>query len=158
MKRGGPLPRRTGLTRTGSHTRTGLRTDTTVDRNTPRPNRTGCPVGLWDQLVAAAGNRCQRCPCRLGAIRAGCDCQGRLSLSHVVPAGKGGPWAPFNLRVLCGSGSTGSHGWVEANPAAAEAEGWRVLGYFVRGVYVGPDDRYRALAAANLSGQPPAVV
>jgi len=33
---------------------------------------------------------------------------------------------PSNIGLLCGSGTTGCHGWVERNRTAAEAEGWLV--------------------------------
>jgi hypothetical protein len=33
---------------------------------------------------------------------------------------------PQNLVTLCGSGTTGCHGQVEANPAWAKAHGWSV--------------------------------
>lgn len=33
---------------------------------------------------------------------------------------------PANLLLLCGSGTTGCHGWVTANPAAAGAQGLSV--------------------------------
>ena len=33
---------------------------------------------------------------------------------------------PQNLIVLCGSGTTGCHGWVHANPAESYEQGWLV--------------------------------
>lgn len=33
-----------------------------------------------------------------------------------------------NIVVLCGSGTTGCHGWVHANPAAAREDGWMLRG------------------------------
>lgn len=33
---------------------------------------------------------------------------------------------PGNLLTLCGSGTTGCHGWVESHPTWAEAHGWSV--------------------------------
>lgn len=49
-----------------------------------------------------------------------------LSWSHRVPRGQGGTWSGSNGLDLCGSGTTGCHGWVESHPAAATALGWRV--------------------------------
>jgi hypothetical protein len=46
----------------------------------------------------------------------------------------------WNVRVLCGSGSTGCHGRVEDHPLEAEAAGFRVPGSLLRGVYVGGRD------------------
>lgn len=34
--------------------------------------------------------------------------------------------APANLLTLCGSGTTGCHGWVEHHPEWAKAHGWSV--------------------------------
>lgn len=34
-----------------------------------------------------------------------------------------------NLIVLCGSGTTGCHGWVHANPAESYENGWLVRSY-----------------------------
>jgi hypothetical protein len=44
---------------------------------------------------------------------------------------------------LCGSGTTGCHGWAESHVTDARAVGLDVPGSFVRGRYVGPDDTYR---------------
>jgi hypothetical protein len=37
--------------------------------------------------------------------------------------------APSNLITLCGSGTTGCHGWVEDHPREAKAMGWSVSRY-----------------------------
>lgn len=54
-----------------------------------------------------------------------------MSTQHRVARGMGGTrWAginlPSNLLTLCGSGTTGCHGWVEAHPVWATAHGWSV--------------------------------
>ncbi len=36
-------------------------------------------------------------------------------------------WAPSNGIAVCGDGTTGCHGWIHANPEAAQAQGWEVL-------------------------------
>lgn len=36
---------------------------------------------------------------------------------------------PSNLLTLCGSGTTGCHGWVEGHPEWAKAQGWSVSVY-----------------------------
>lgn len=70
-------------------------------------------------------------------------CGGRASNWHEkVSRGRGGPRDRFNAVPLCGSGTTGCHGWVTENPAAAEAIGLYVRGSFVRGRYIGPDGSY----------------
>jgi hypothetical protein len=53
------------------------------------------------------GGRCERCG------TAG------YTVHHRRKRSQGGTWDPSNLLALCGSGTTGCHGWVEANPAAA---------------------------------------
>lgn len=64
--------------------------------------------------------------------------------------GRGGLRDVFNTVVLCGSGTTGCHGWVTGHPDDAEAEGLYVRGQMIfdrlhgRHVYVGPDLAYRA--------------
>jgi hypothetical protein len=77
-------------------------------------------------------------------------CGARGSNRHEkLPRSRGGLRDEFNTVVLCGSGTTGCHGWVTANPAAAEVEGLYVRGQIVRGVYVGPDESYRDHYAAG---------
>lgn len=60
-----------------------------------------------------------------------------------LPRSRGGPRDEFNTVILCGSGTTGCHGWVTANPDAAEREGLYVRGQVIRGIYLGPDVAYQ---------------
>lgn len=51
------------------------------------------------------------------------------NLHHRRPRGAGGSKdpatnLPSNLLWLCGSGTTGCHGWIESNRAAAIEHGW----------------------------------
>jgi len=53
------------------------------------------------------------------------------SIHHRRPRGMGGTSDPVvnlpaNLVLLCGSGTTGCHGWVEANRVQAREDGWLV--------------------------------
>ena len=55
----------------------------------------------------------------------------RWSIQHRLARQAGGTRdsainSPSNLLVLCGSGTTGCHGWVERNPTAAEELGLSV--------------------------------
>jgi hypothetical protein len=64
------------------------------------------------------------------------------SVHHRVPRGMGGskvPWIdlPANLLCLCGSGTTGCHGWVERNRTQAYAWGYLVERF--RGEYRAPE-------------------
>lgn len=42
---------------------------------------------------------------------------------HRNKQGQGGLWTPANVVHVCGSGTTGCHGWVEANPATSRRRG-----------------------------------
>ena len=51
------------------------------------------------------------------------------NIHHRRPRGMGGtstPEDPTNLVMLCGSGTTGCHGWVESYRAKAWEQGWLV--------------------------------
>ncbi|UQN29451.1 HNH endonuclease [Brachybacterium kimchii] len=61
-------------------------------------------------------DQCQRC----GVYTAG------GSIHHRQGRGGDSPHSPANLVLLCGSGTTGCHGWVHAHPAAAYAAGLMV--------------------------------
>lgn len=68
-----------------------------------------------------AGGKCERCGISIVNIPA--------SVHHRRTRGMGGtkkPETPENLAVLCGTGTTGCHGWVGANPADAAEAGWYV--------------------------------
>ena len=69
------------------------------------------------------GERCVRC----GATYnwAGFSRHHRHMRSHPFP----GLHLPANLIHLCGSGTTGCHGWVHNHPKTAMAYGWIVSGY-----------------------------
>jgi hypothetical protein len=60
-----------------------------------------------------------------------------------VPRSQGGPRDAFNTVILCGSGTTGCHGWVTEHPKEAKAMFLDIPGQFVRGFYVGPDPEFR---------------
>lgn len=63
-----------------------------------------------------SGNHCERC-CRVFY---------RLSVHHRRKRSQGGLWTASNCVRLCGDGTTGCHGWVEANPTAAHTEGFHI--------------------------------
>lgn len=67
-------------------------------------------------------------------VRCGAPAQGERgwdwSLQHRKKRSAGVDNRPCNLIVLCGSGTTGCHGWVEDNPKmAAYLGGWWVSRY-----------------------------
>lgn len=64
-----------------------------------------------------SGGMCERCG-RPGS-----------NIHHRRPRGMGGttsPEDPTNLVMLCGSGTTGCHGWVESYRQLAWEQGWLV--------------------------------
>lgn len=63
-----------------------------------------------------------------GCLRCGGEA---TNIHHRRPRGMGGTRdpavnAPSNLVALCGSGTTGCHGWIESHRAQALADGWLV--------------------------------
>lgn len=74
-----------------------------------------------------AGGRCERC----GAVP-----DWHSSVHHRQPRGMGGSRQshlnkPSNLLFLCGSGTTGCHGWVESNRTKSVNDGYIVPRYAV---------------------------
>lgn len=63
-----------------------------------------------------ANGRCERCG-RATAV---------ANHHHRMLRSQGGYDLPSNLVRLCGSGTTGCHGWIHGNPAAATATGYIV--------------------------------
>lgn len=76
-----------------------------------------------------------RATCRLVDERDECSCvrcgrwlQGRPASRHHrkrrSQAARGEVHSPANLILLCGTGTTGCHGWVHAHPVEAREHGW----------------------------------
>ena len=79
----------------------------------------GVSVDTRSTVIGRAGYRCEKC---LGPLSDG------MSVHHRRPRGMGGSKSaalhnPENLLALCGSGTTGCHGWVESNREVAYARG-----------------------------------
>lgn len=66
------------------------------------------------------------------------------SWQHRVSSGRSGPTDRFNCVPLCGDGTRGCHGWAEHHVTEARAVFLDIPGDFLRGVYRGPDEGYRA--------------
>lgn len=84
------------------------------------PRDTGPDFCVREEVRARFWGRCARC----GSYGAG-------NIHHRQPRGMGGTRnpatnSPPNLLWLCGSGTTGCHGWVESYRAAAAEAGWLV--------------------------------
>lgn len=80
-------------------------------------------MAVRDAVRLRAGGLCERCGRSVVNVPA--------SIHHRRPRGMGGSRDPAvesvgNLVVLCGSGTTGCHGWVEQNRVDAVGHGWLV--------------------------------
>lgn len=87
----------------------------------------GLAAGVTDAVLERDQHSCVRCGCNLHGTR-GID----WSIHHRRRRGMGGDPRPdtdlpANLVAVCGSGTTGCHGWIESNRDAA-----RALGLLVR--------------------------
>lgn len=75
-------------------------------------------------IVARAGQRCERCGVSCTGYR-GTD----WSIQHRKARGMGGTTREVSTSdgvVLCGSATTGCHGWVESHPTESAVDGWRL--------------------------------
>ena len=93
-------------------------------RAQPKRSRrsTGPTASVRETVMRRAGGRCERC---------GKALNGPHSVHHRQPRGMGGPSNPevnnpSNLLVLCGTGTTGCHGWIESNREYATLRGFLV--------------------------------
>lgn len=88
---------------------------------------TGPSSDVVTAILERAGFSCEVCAVMLGDRR-GED----WSVQHRRPRAMGGTrWRginlPSNLMILCGSATTGCHGFTESNRAAGVSAGWLVL-------------------------------
>lgn len=58
-----------------------------------------------------------------------CGLRWAESMHHRRKTGR--VWASSNLLHVCGDGTVGCHGWIEAHPNEAEQAGWWVRSYDV---------------------------
>ncbi len=58
-----------------------------------------------------------------------CRRGGPANWDHRLNRSQGGYWSPECGQLLCGSGTTGCHGWRTSHPKEAAAEGWAVPGW-----------------------------
>lgn len=75
---------------------------------------------LARQIVRArSGGRCE--------VRVPGVCQGRATnWHHRRNRSAGGRWVPSNGLDLCGTGTTGCHGYITEHPAESAENGWTV--------------------------------
>lgn len=107
LEQGSPLNRGTGL----AH----------APRTPKALKDTGAPQAVRD-MVFDRDRWCVRCG---KALAKG---QGGYSIHHLTLRSHGVDNSVEAQILLCGSGTTGCHGWVHAHPAAARAAGWIRLG------------------------------
>jgi hypothetical protein len=58
-----------------------------------------------------------------------CGKHGATNAHHRKNQSQGGQHVLSNLMLLCGSGTTGCHGWVTQSPRSADRLGWLVWSY-----------------------------
>lgn len=109
MNRGRPLQRRTRLQPTKLRP-AGRKARLVVKQ----PADTGPSPQTRQAVIGRDSGQCLRCGQMTGQVH------------HRWPRGRGGHNATSNLMLLCGSGTTGCHGWAEHNRAAAYALGYLV--------------------------------
>lgn len=63
---------------------------------------------------------------RSGNVCEICGCARATNAQHRVNKSQGGSWALSNLIHVCGSGSTGCHGYIHSHPERSYANGWSV--------------------------------
>lgn len=81
----------------------------------------GIPQRVREQCYSRDGAHCVRCARNVVNYPS--------SLHHRKPRGMGGSrdprsFDPRNLVLVCGSGTTGCHGWIESHRDVARSEGW----------------------------------
>ena len=79
------------------------------------------PREEWEAYEIAThrdADTCQKCRRAKGTNR-----------DHRKNRSQGGLTFASNLQLLCGTGTTGCHGWVTANPEDAVTDGWAVPGW-----------------------------
>ena len=74
-----------------------------------------------------------------------CGKSGATNAHHRINQSQGGPDTLSNLLLLCGSGTTGCHGWITVNPSSAAA-----LGYTVTLARLGEISKDKPITPANV--------
>jgi len=72
----------------------------------------------YELVTLRDDDTCQRCRRARGTNR-----------DHRKNRSQGGFTVVSNLQLLCGTGTTGCHGWAHAHPRDAIADGWAVPGW-----------------------------
>jgi hypothetical protein len=91
-------------------------------RKSPAKRSTGPTKEVREIVLDRARHRCERCGELLGMNMF-------YSIHHRIPRGMGGTDRtelnePSNLLALCGSGTSGCHGWVESHRSDSYGDGW----------------------------------
>lgn len=73
------------------------------------------PKALMDALEARCDGMCERCETKPAG-----------NVHHRLLKSRGGKDTPENCVAVCGTGTTGCHGWIHGHPAEATATGWMV--------------------------------
>lgn len=114
MKRGKPLRRTASL-----RARKPVKRGTTKLKVVPKYDPAKKPV--TDTVKARAGDDLL-CEAQIPGV-----CFGRGgNYHHRLNRSQGGVYTPSAALWLCGSGTTGCHGWITNNPEVARENGWSV--------------------------------
>lgn len=97
--------------------------DLTACKPDPRPARTSGGIA---RAKPTKNKRTAASPARITEIREKkcrecrlCGTGRSVNAHHLIPRSQGGIWTESNIVGLCGSGTTGCHGLIEANDPAA---------------------------------------
>lgn len=129
MERGGPLQRKTPMSRGSAPLKRVApakipQPRTPQPRNRPAPRPTGPPLAIRALCFTRDRSLCIRCGAPATNLQ---HREGRGMGGRQDPAERARVNSPAYLLSLCGSGTTGCHGWVETNRTEA-----RELGYATR--------------------------
>lgn len=67
---------------------------------------------------------------RSGGVCEVCGAQRATNYQHRKNRSQGGQWSASNGLDVCGSGTTGDHGYIHAHPAESYERGWSVKGAY----------------------------
>jgi hypothetical protein len=84
---------------------------------------TGFSQPVRELVMLRCGARCERCGQFLFGVSSSIHHRRRRGMGGVSGARADVSNSPANALVLCGSATTGCHGWAEANPTRAHDEG-----------------------------------
>ena len=134
LQPGGPLTRRTPLTSAAALPRSPLpRSTRPVQPPVASPAKPRAPrLATGPQRAATEWTEDRARPVvlgRNGGVCEWCNMRRATNYAHRLRRSQGGRWNPAGATALCGSGTTGCHGWATAHPLLARAAGLEVASH-----------------------------